>query len=81
MQEELKLDLHEKKIQRNQQEHLERLKSVDKYHPKTKFYKQKERYLSPKDLTVGGKSNQLALELSFIDKIVQPEDNDQQFLK
>lgn len=36
--------------------------------------------LSPKDLSGGARARNYSIELSFIDKIVSPEENDQKYL-
>lgn len=43
-------------------------------------FRLREKMLSPKDLTSGARSRDFSIELSFIDKIVSPEDNDLKYL-
>ena len=64
-----------------QKEHLGNLKSLPKYIFKEDGRpKGKDKLLSPKDLSTGIKARDFSIELSFIDKIVSPEDNDQKYL-
>lgn len=63
------------------QQPLGHLKSLPKHHFRDDGRpRAKDKMLSPKDLSGGVKSRDFSIELSFIDKIVQPEDNDLKYL-
>ena len=75
---ELRQDLAARKL--SQQQPLGRLKSLPRHlFREDRKPRPKEKLLSPKDLSSGG-SRDYSIELSFIDKIVSPEDNDQKYL-
>jgi hypothetical protein len=77
--EELRLEMAARKL--SHKEPLGNLRSLPKYIFKEESrLKAKEKLLSPKDLSSGMRARDFSIDLSFIDKIVSPEDNDQKYL-
>ena len=72
----LKEEINQRKLQ------MRYGKSLPKYSSEIEVFKRegKQKLLTPRDLAVGAKSRNFSIELSFIDKIVSPEDSDHKYL-